>query len=133
MRFGAMKSVITNTALFCYMTPFCLVELYRDCGCFDGGANRILRTVGTPLLGCTAQHLKHVVGRAVFLPVAKRLGRGAGHHCHLSPKFKRRVELCLYSPSGPLRSLLGCFFISLNDVEFETVIYFIAFLAVSPY
>ena len=36
-----------------------------------------------------------------LFPWVKRLGRGVDHPSHLVPKVKERVELCLYSPSGP--------------------------------
>ena len=42
----------------------------------------------------------------VSLPGVKRPGRGVDHPPHLVPRFKGRIELYLYSPSGSSWSLL---------------------------
>ena len=41
------------------------------------------------------------------LPMVKRPGRGVDHPLPSSSEVKERVELILYSPSGPSCSVLG--------------------------
>ena len=59
-------------------------------------------------------------GYRVSFPWIKRLGRGVVHPSHLVPKVKERVELYLYSLSGPSWPVLGW-----------TILYCIGWLVVS--
>jgi len=47
-----------------------------------------------------AHQASYTMGTGSF-PVAKRPGRGVGHPQESSAEVKERVELYLYSPSGP--------------------------------
>jgi hypothetical protein len=40
-------------------------------------------------------------------PGVKRPGCGVDHPPHLAPRLKKKVELYLYSTSGPLRAVIG--------------------------
>jgi hypothetical protein len=46
-------------------------------------------------------------GYRITFPAVKLTGRGVDHPPHLAPRLKKRVELHLYSPSGPSWSVLG--------------------------
>jgi hypothetical protein len=56
-----------------------------------------------PALGFTQPPIKWVL----CLPGVKRPGRGVDHPSPSSARVKERVEIYLYSPSGPSRPVTG--------------------------
>jgi len=56
--------------------------------------------------GSEAHPASYTMGTASF-PGVKRLGLGFDHPLPSSAEVKERVELYLYSPSGPLWPVLG--------------------------
>ena len=67
-------------------------------------------------IGPGAHPSSHTMGTVSF-PGVKRLGRRVDHLPPSSAEIKERVELYLYSPSGPSWSVLGelCLYVYLSD------------------
>jgi hypothetical protein len=67
----------------------------------------LTQEIASPVQTSSEAHpASHTVGTGSFLGV-KRPGRGVDHPSQSSAEVKERVELYLYSPSGPSRPIIG--------------------------